>query len=433
MSTSAGLQPSPDLTTTTTNPPRENYVAKLATAPKPAQASSPVYAKKITFKGKPSIFFKASDYYRVMKDKCRFTLIGKFSMGRPKLENIRIDFKAQFPVIGQVRVEVDLRRPLPNFVWVGVLDEEGNPVGGYEQNIEYEGTPDYCLQCKHHGHSIHDCIHAEKNKEKGKKMIQDTNKGMEGQKQTNHEKEITKEPHKEGRKHKKHKNSKQVKQVYKVTKDNNKSEDTVDTNKQDGEKDTTTINIEVIPREEEHVTTTEKLPTTSPAVNANNTVNREGNKIEKRPTQEQEEQSFEEVTGKKGSCRRIGSSDNLTGCTISIDLVNSSKSLQTESTREVEDDIDESLQQLSDEEDKNDKGNTNDETEPMESKSDDENAKRLIHAFFSHQQTPQKVSIARNLSPKGTNNKGLMNSNFSPRKTRAQKLLKKPSNDGNND
>ncbi|MCE3215775.1 hypothetical protein HAX54_003433 [Datura stramonium] len=224
-------------------------------------------------------------------------------------------------------------------------------------------------------------------------MIQDTNKVVEGQKQTNHGKEITKEPHEEGRKHK---NSKQVKQVYKVTKDNNKSEDTMDTNKQDGEKDTTTINIEVIPREEEHVTTTKKLLTTSPAVNANNTVNREGNKIEKRPTQEHEEQSFEEVT-------------------------------------EVEDDIDESLQQLSDEEDKKDKGSTNDETESVESKSDGENAKRLIHAFFSHQQTPQKVSIAGNLSPKGTNNQGLMNSNFSPRKTRAQKLLKKPSNDGNND
>ncbi|MCE5166418.1 hypothetical protein HAX54_019152, partial [Datura stramonium] len=108
-----------DLMTATKKPPKENYIAKLATILMPAQASTPVYTKTKTFKGKSTIFFKANDYYGVMKDKCRLTLVGKFFARRPKLEIL------------------------------GILDEEENPVGGYEQSIEYEGTPDYCLQCKH--------------------------------------------------------------------------------------------------------------------------------------------------------------------------------------------------------------------------------------------------------------------------------------------
>ncbi|MCD7459310.1 hypothetical protein HAX54_040589 [Datura stramonium] len=104
MSMPAGLQLATDipldLMTSTKKPPKENYVAKLATILMPAQASTPVYAKKKTFKGKSTIFFKANDYYGVMKDKCRLTLVGKFSARRPKLEKIQTDFKAQFSVIG---------------------------------------------------------------------------------------------------------------------------------------------------------------------------------------------------------------------------------------------------------------------------------------------------------------------------------------------
>ncbi|MCD7463890.1 hypothetical protein HAX54_051654 [Datura stramonium] len=148
---------------------------------------------------------------------------------------------------------------MSNSVWVGLLDEEGNTIGGYDQK---------------------------KNKGKEKEKVQDANKDSEAQKYSKNEKDNTNESREQERKQKKNKHNKKVKQVYKVTKDNNKPEETPAKRKQDEGKETILITIEESPREESRekgVNTTnvismdegkdsdtKDLTPTSPTMSANN-------------------------------------------------------------------------------------------------------------------------------------------------------------------
>lgn len=126
------------------------------------------------------------------------------------------------PHLSKDRIEVDLRRPLPTSVCVGTLDDKGNPVGGYDQAVEYEEIPEYCLQCKHQGHSIYDCVYNEKNKGKGKEKNSRIAKDHEGHNQNQKAKPVAKNnTGEEGGNRKQNINQKAIKQVYKVTKDNN--------------------------------------------------------------------------------------------------------------------------------------------------------------------------------------------------------------------
>lgn len=54
--------------------------------------------------GKPAVIFKASKYYGVMAEECRWALVGKFTMGIPKIEVIREKFIEQIPLKGTVRI-----------------------------------------------------------------------------------------------------------------------------------------------------------------------------------------------------------------------------------------------------------------------------------------------------------------------------------------
>ena len=57
------------------------------------------------------------------------------------------------PSVARNCVEVDLLRPLPKQVWIGL---EGSP-DGFWQCIIPEGLPKYCSKCWHVGHSIVHC------------------------------------------------------------------------------------------------------------------------------------------------------------------------------------------------------------------------------------------------------------------------------------
>ncbi|PHU25643.1 hypothetical protein BC332_03975 [Capsicum chinense] len=58
---------------------------------------APVIAKHTTHNGKPAAISNASDYYGVMADECELTFVGKFTMGRPRIETIsELDFNVVY-------------------------------------------------------------------------------------------------------------------------------------------------------------------------------------------------------------------------------------------------------------------------------------------------------------------------------------------------
>ncbi|XP_060195127.1 uncharacterized protein LOC132624351 [Lycium barbarum] len=60
------------------------------------------------------------------------------------------------PSMAKVRVEMDLRKPQIDQVWIG-MEYEDSPLKGFYQNIEYEGAPKYCKHCKNLGHNVLEC------------------------------------------------------------------------------------------------------------------------------------------------------------------------------------------------------------------------------------------------------------------------------------
>ncbi|KAF3649915.1 hypothetical protein FXO38_17423 [Capsicum annuum] len=155
---------------------------------------APVIAKHTTHNKKPAVIFNASDYYGVMTDECKLTLVGKFTIGRPIIETIRSKLLEQTPLKGKVRielkfylfkwdylkqilvavgtplkedlatigksrpnlakanVEVDLMKPFLDFIWVG-LEGDGAGRKGYDKKIRYEDVPAFCRTCKIQGHN----------------------------------------------------------------------------------------------------------------------------------------------------------------------------------------------------------------------------------------------------------------------------------------
>lgn len=69
--------------------------------------------------------------------------------------DIATDYRTR-PGMAKVRVEIDLTKPLINFVWVG-QDEKTNPLKGFTHKLEYEGLPKYGKHCRILGHSVTQC------------------------------------------------------------------------------------------------------------------------------------------------------------------------------------------------------------------------------------------------------------------------------------
>lgn len=61
-------------------------------------------AKHMRHKNKPAVIFKATDYYGVMAEECKLTLVGKFPTERSRIEIIRSKFLEQTPLKGKVRI-----------------------------------------------------------------------------------------------------------------------------------------------------------------------------------------------------------------------------------------------------------------------------------------------------------------------------------------
>lgn len=67
------------------------------------------------------------------------------------------------PSMAKVRVEIDLLKPQPDSVYVGLI-HENVPQTSFMQKLEYEGIPKYCKHCRKLRHMLADCRVLEKKK-----------------------------------------------------------------------------------------------------------------------------------------------------------------------------------------------------------------------------------------------------------------------------
>lgn len=245
-----------------------------------------VQARHSTHNGMPAVIFKASEYYGVMADECRYTIVGRFSKTRPQIDKIRSQFKEKVkikgsskigvfdnynvfidltneedfksvwfkrvieideaqmwlqkwspdfkpeedlpiapawvllpglpfhlhtwhyikqllnsvgtpltldaatngrtrPSMAKIRVEVNLLKPLPESVWVG-LECDDAPLKGYVQKLEYEGVPKYCKHCRKIGHYVKECRILERENIKEVEKQKERNNGNKNNDETDH-------------------------------------------------------------------------------------------------------------------------------------------------------------------------------------------------------------------------------------------------------
>lgn len=83
-------------------------------------------------------------------------------------------FGSTRPSMAKIRVEVDLLKNLPDYVYVGL--EHESPLKGYNQKIEYENIPKFCMQCKKLCHNILNCRALENIRDTDSKDAGKTNK-----------------------------------------------------------------------------------------------------------------------------------------------------------------------------------------------------------------------------------------------------------------
>ncbi|XP_070032979.1 uncharacterized protein [Nicotiana tomentosiformis] len=125
----------------------------------------------------------------------------KWDYLRQVLEKIRTPMKEDIATImktrqhmAKVRIEVDLMKPLPDTMFVGI---EGDVVGlkGRDQKLEYEGVPVFCRTCKTQGHDVARCKVEGRNREQAtslKNIENEENKQIQGRNQSSRVNENTK-------------------------------------------------------------------------------------------------------------------------------------------------------------------------------------------------------------------------------------------------
>ncbi|XP_060203078.1 uncharacterized protein LOC132631524 [Lycium barbarum] len=235
------------------------------------QLKESVTAMHTTHNGAPAVMFTASEYYGIMANECRLTMVGRFLKPRPQIDKLRSKFKELIktkgtttigvydnfnvfldftneedfnvvwyrrvieiegqqmwlqkwspnfkpeedlpiapvwvllpklpfhlhtwhylkqivssvgtplemdmatkgrtrPSMAKVRVEIDLLKPQPEAVYIGLVHENA-PQYGYMQKLEYEGIPKYCRHCRKLGHMMADCRVLEKKKAAEKQKV----------------------------------------------------------------------------------------------------------------------------------------------------------------------------------------------------------------------------------------------------------------------
>ncbi|OIT21110.1 hypothetical protein A4A49_41049 [Nicotiana attenuata] len=170
---------------------------------------------KITTKqGQPAVIFKREDYMVKFANRCKFTVVGKFSNTMPRMEIIRKSFIAQTQLRGpvkiahfnartvyidleneydhstvwgkalyldlasfqktrgsvaKVKIQIDLTKERPHHVWLGYDEEQDENGDGEWLEVQYDSLPAYCTHCRHLGHSEYTCEIRLKDEDKKKR------------------------------------------------------------------------------------------------------------------------------------------------------------------------------------------------------------------------------------------------------------------------
>ncbi|OIT37532.1 hypothetical protein A4A49_08200 [Nicotiana attenuata] len=94
-----------------------------------------VVATHTTYNGMPTILFKASDYYGVMAEECKLTIVGRFLKPRPQIDKIRSKFKELISIKGSVKIDV-----FDNYnIFLDFTNEEDFSSVWFRRVIEIEG------------------------------------------------------------------------------------------------------------------------------------------------------------------------------------------------------------------------------------------------------------------------------------------------------
>lgn len=104
------------------------------------ERESPIVPVWISFPRLPIQFFNSEALFQL----CRL-------IGIP----LRMDAATQSlkrPSYTRVQIELDVLKPRPDHVWIGMED-----LDGFWQPVEYESVPAYCTHCWHVGHSVDQC------------------------------------------------------------------------------------------------------------------------------------------------------------------------------------------------------------------------------------------------------------------------------------
>ncbi|OIT27310.1 hypothetical protein A4A49_35878 [Nicotiana attenuata] len=94
-----------------------------------------VVATHTTYNGVPAVLFKASDYYGVMAEECKLTIVGRFLKPRPQIDKIRSKFKELISIKGSVKIGV-----YDNYnVFLDFTNEDNFSTFWFRRVIEIEG------------------------------------------------------------------------------------------------------------------------------------------------------------------------------------------------------------------------------------------------------------------------------------------------------
>lgn len=99
------------------------------------QEREQVLARHTTHNGMPVVIFKAKDYYGVMAEDCKYTLVGRFFKSKPQIDKIRSRFKELITITGSVKIGV-----YDNFnIFIDLVNKEDCQNVWFKRVIEIEG------------------------------------------------------------------------------------------------------------------------------------------------------------------------------------------------------------------------------------------------------------------------------------------------------
>lgn len=104
---------------------KPSYADKItkpnSTSSSTKQERERVIARQSTHNGMPAIIFKALDYYGIMAEECRYTLVGRFLRARPQIDKIRSQFREKIAIKGSSIIGV-----YDNYnVFIDLANEDG--------------------------------------------------------------------------------------------------------------------------------------------------------------------------------------------------------------------------------------------------------------------------------------------------------------------